>query len=97
MNNPFHWLDAILQNPDNYTSICFFYEEGAGPGNVKIRPIEDPSEPNTQGITMICKAAPQINANAVISTSLMQFTIHHYEFEEELQLLSNSYNYCVTL
>ena len=64
--NDFDWLDAVLQNPDDYHSTCLFYEEGAE--QVKIHPIKDPPDPpdptetdgcplTTQGLTMISKGA----------------------------------------
>ena len=73
---------------------------------MKIHPFKDPPESlsmHTQGDTMICKAAAEVNANAVIGTSLMQFTIYHYDFEEVLEPSNSNNHYshfrnsCVTL
>ena len=43
---------------------------------MKIRPIEDPPEPNTQGETMICKAAAEIDANAVKIDPIKEPLVH---------------------
>lgn len=73
----FEWLNGVLDDPASYMDILLFDEGGAGP------PLPIYLVSDSPGEKRISKDGTPGSTDAVIRVSLMEFTVHSYDFESQ--------------